>query len=63
LVIEREVIARNDVDTSLLLNLPMIETESFALTEQFVAGELASPVGLGGFLEITVHSHAREAED
>jgi hypothetical protein len=63
LIIEGEVIARNDINAGLLLDLPVVKAESFAFAEKLVTRKLASPVRFGGFLEVTVHSHARETED
>jgi hypothetical protein len=63
LVVEGEIIAGNDVDTSLFLKLPMVETQSFTLTQQFILLDLACPKRFGSFLQITVYTHAREAED
>jgi hypothetical protein len=63
LIIESEVIAGNDIDAGILLNVPMLETESFGLAKEFSLRELTTPVSFGGFLQVTVDSHARETED
>jgi hypothetical protein len=63
LVIEGEVIAGNNIDTSLFLDLPMFQTESLALAQQLLFGNLSCPERFGCFLEITVHTHARETEN
>lgn len=63
LIIESKVIAGNDVDTSVLLDLPVLQTESLALLEEILPGEGAGPVGLGGLLQVTELSNTRKAED
>lgn len=35
LVVEGEIIAGNDIDTSILLDIPMLKTESLGLAEKF----------------------------
>ena len=63
LVVKGKVIAGNDVDASIFLDLPMLETKAFAFRQQVVARELASPVGFGGLLEVPKDSHAWEAQN
>lgn len=63
LVVEGEVVAGDDVDTSVLLDLPVLQTESLSLLQQVLAGDLLSPVCFGGFLEVTELSHTREAQN
>lgn len=62
-VVESEVVAGDDVDASILLDLPVGETQPLALGEDLVARDLAGPVGLVGLLQVTVHTHAGETED
>ena len=62
LIVEGEVIAGNDIDAGLLLNVPVLKTESLGLAEKLGLGELADPVCFGGLLQLTIGSHAREAE-
>lgn len=62
-VVESEVVAGDDIDASILLDLPVGETQSLALGEDLVARDLAGPVGLVGLLQVTVHTHAGETED
>lgn len=62
-VVEGEVVAGNDIDTGVLLDLPVLETESLALGEEVISGELAAPVGLVGLLEVSQASHAGETQD
>jgi hypothetical protein len=63
LVIESEVIAGDGVDTSILLDSPMGETESLGLCKKLSLRKLAAPVCLSGLLEVTVDTHARETEN
>ena len=63
LIVESEVIAGNDIDTSLLLNVPVLETKSLCLSKKLSLRELSSPVSFCCLLQITVDSHARETED
>ena len=62
MIIVGKVIAWNDIHAGILLNPPVGVSESFALVEQFFLGELASPVGLCCFLEVSVDTLARESE-
>jgi hypothetical protein len=61
-IVESEVVAGNDIDTSILLDLPVLQSQTLALLDQVIAGELVSPVGLVGLLELTVRTHAGETE-
>lgn len=63
LVVESEVVGWDDVDTGILLDLPVSKTEALGLSQELLLGDLASPVVLGGLLEVTVRTHARETED
>ena len=63
LVVEGEVIAGDDVDTGLLLDVPVLKTESLGLGEEVGLRELAAPVSFGGLLQVTVDAHAGETED
>lgn len=56
-IIESKVVGRNDVHSSILLDLPVCQSESLALGEEVGLRELASPVGLVGLLEVTKDSH------
>lgn len=62
-VVVGEVVAGDDVDASILLDLPVGETQPLALSKDVVARDLAGPVGLVGLLEVTVHTHAGETKD
>jgi hypothetical protein len=63
LVIEGKVIAGNDVDASIFLDLPMLETKAFAFCQQAIARQLAAPVGLGRLFQVPKDSHAWEAQN
>lgn len=63
MIVESEVIARDDIDAGLLLDVPVLETESLGLREELGLGELSTPVSFGGLLQITVDSHTGETED
>ena len=62
-VVEGEIIARDNIDAGLLLYLPVGKTETLALSEKVFLGQLSAPVGFSGFLEVTVYSHTGETED
>lgn len=61
-VVEGEVVAGNDIDAGILLDLPVGETQPLALSKDVVARDLAGPVGLVGLLQVTVLTHAGETE-
>lgn len=63
LVVESKVIAGDHIDTSVLLDLPVLLTESLSLGQKLIAGNLVTPVSLGGLLEVTESSHAGETEN
>jgi hypothetical protein len=44
LVVEGEVVAGDDVDTGILLDLPVGKTEAFGLSEEVSLGDLSTPV-------------------
>lgn len=56
-VVVGKVVGRDDVDASILLDLPVSETESLALGEEVLLGDLASPVGLVSLLEVPKDTH------
>lgn len=61
-VVESEVVAGDNIDTGILLDLPVSKTETLGLLDELVAGELVSPVRLVGLLQVTVRAHAGETE-
>ena len=63
MIIERKVIAWDDINARVLLNLPMFETKALALSEEVCLRKFTAPVGFGGFLEVPQDTHARETED
>ena len=63
LIVKSEVVAGDDIDASLLLDVPVLETKSLGLAQELSLGELAAPVCLSRLLQVTVDSHTREAED
>ena len=63
MVVESKVVAGDDVDTGILLDVPVLETESLTLSKEILPGELAAPVGLVGLLEVSQASHAGETEN
>jgi hypothetical protein len=62
-VVEGKVVAGDDIDTGVLLDLPVLATESLALSEQVISRQLAGPVCLVGLLQVSETSHAGETQD
>jgi hypothetical protein len=62
-VVESKVVAGDDIDASVLLDLPVLKADTLGLLQQVVLRELARPVGLVGLLQLTVAAHAGETED
>lgn len=46
LVVESEVVGGDDVDTGILLDLPVSESEPLGLSEELILRDLAAPVYL-----------------
>jgi hypothetical protein len=63
LVVESEIIAGDHIDTSVLLDLPVLLTESLSFSQKLIAGDLVTPVSLGGLLEVTESSHTGETQN
>ena len=63
LIVKSKVVGWDNVNAGILLDLPVGKTETLGLREELLLGDLASPVVLGGLLEVTVGTHARETED
>lgn len=63
LIVEGEVVAGNNIDTGILLDLPVLETKTLSLSEELIAGDLVRPVSLGSLLEVTESSHAGETQN
>jgi hypothetical protein len=53
-IVEGKVIAGYDIDASVLLDLPVLETQALALLEQIVARQLLAPVSLIGLFQLSV---------
>jgi hypothetical protein len=62
-VVESEVVAGDDTNAGVLLDLPVLQSQTLALLDQVITGELVSPVCLVGLLELTVRTHAGEPEN
>lgn len=63
LVVESKVIAGNEINAGVLLDLPVLETKSLALVEELITRELASPVCFSGLLQVSKTPHTGETED
>lgn len=63
LIVESEVIAWDGVDAGLLLDVPVLKTESLGLSKELGLGELSAPVCLSSFFQLTVCSHAGETKN
>jgi hypothetical protein len=63
LIVEGEVVAGDDIDTGILLDLPVSKTKTLALSEQVITGDLVSPVSLSSLLEVTELSHTGETQN
>jgi hypothetical protein len=63
LVVETEVIAGDDVDTSTLLDLPVFKPESLAFSKKLFLRQFAAPISLSSLLQLTVLSHAGKPEN
>lgn len=63
MVVERKVVAWDDIDASVLLNLPMFKAKALALGEEVCLRKFTAPVGFGGFLEVPQDTHTRETKD
>ena len=63
LIVQSEVIARDDIDAGFLLDVPVLKTESLSFAKKLGLGELATPICFSRLFQVTVNSHARETED
>lgn len=63
LIVESKVVAGDDIDTGILLDLPVLSTESLSLAQELITRDLATPVSFGGLLEITELSHTGETQN
>lgn len=62
-VVESKVVAGDNINAGVLLDLPVLKTETLALLQEVITRELVGPVSLVGLLELTVRTHAGETED
>ncbi|KAH3665337.1 hypothetical protein OGATHE_004153 [Ogataea polymorpha] len=63
LVVEREVVGRNDVDTSFLLQLPVLFSDLLTNSKKLISTDLACPVGLSVLLELSESSDSWESQN
>lgn len=63
LIVESEVVAGDNIDTGILLDLPVLQTETLALSEELVTGDLSTPVSFGGLLQVTELTHTGETQN
>jgi hypothetical protein len=62
MVVEGKVVGGDDVDTSILLDLPVCQAEPLALSKEISLGDLVTPVGLIGLLEVTKDSNSPSSQ-
>ena len=62
LVIERKIIAWDDIDAGLFLYLPVLLSETLSFRKEVFLGKFSAPVGFCSFLEVSIDSHTREAK-
>lgn len=53
MVVEGKVIGRDDVDTGVLLDLPVSKSQPLALGQEVGLGDLVGPVRLIGLLQVS----------
>jgi hypothetical protein len=63
LIVESEVVARDHIDTGILLDLPVLQTETLALSEELITGDLSTPVSFSGLLQVTELTHTGETQN
>lgn len=63
LVVKSKVVGWDDVDTGILLDLPVSKTKSLSLSEELLLVDLSTPVCLSSLLQVTVDTHTWETED
>ncbi|EEQ36271.1 conserved hypothetical protein [Clavispora lusitaniae ATCC 42720] len=59
-VVEGKVVGGDDVDTSILLQLPVVGSQFFTLGQQVVNGNLLVPVSFGDFLQLSSATNTGE---
>ena len=60
LVVEGEIVRGNHIDTSVLLQLPVVGSDLLTLGQQVVDSDLLGPVGLGDFLQLSLSTNTGE---
>lgn len=63
LVVEGEVVGGDDIDTSGLLQLPVVGSDLLTLGQQFFDRSLLGPVGLGDLLQLSLSADTGETQD
>ena len=63
LVVQSKVVAGDDVDAGILLDLPVGKTEPLSLSLEVVLGQFAAPVCFVGLFEVTKDAHAGKAQN
>lgn len=63
MVVVGKVIGWDNVDASVLLDLPVLRAKTLRLCLQLVARELAAPVGFVGLFEVTKNTLAGKTEN
>jgi hypothetical protein len=63
LIVESKVVGWDDINTSLLLELPVCKTETLGLSEESLLVNLSRPECFSGLLKISEHAHAWETEN
>lgn len=52
LIIESEVIAGDEINAGIFLDLPVLQSKTLALREEIIPREFATPVGFSGLLQV-----------
>ena len=63
LIVEGKVVGGDAVNTSSLLDLPVLQTQTLALGEEVITRDLATPVGFRGLLQVTETAHTGETQN
>lgn len=61
--IECEVVAGHNIHTSILLDLPVLQTETLTLGKQLITRDLLTPVSFRGLLQVTELTHTGETQN
>lgn len=63
LVVVGKVVAGDLSHTGILLDLPVLQTETLALGEELLARDLATPVSFRSLLQVTELTHTGETQN